>query len=55
MNITQSFYNNMAAQYDKLFLDWHATTQEQAAILETIFSENGSWTVHAGSEHRQSD
>lgn len=41
MNITQSFYNNMAAQYDKLFLDWHATTQEQAAILETIFSENG--------------
>ena len=30
MDITQTFYDNMASQYDKLFLDWNATTQEQA-------------------------
>ena len=33
MDITQTFYDNMASQYDKLFLDWNATTQEQAVIL----------------------
>lgn len=41
MNITQTFYDNMAAQYDKLFLDWHAATREQAAILNKIFSDKG--------------
>ena len=41
MDITQAFYDNMATQYDKLFLDWYATTQEQAAILNRIFSEKG--------------
>lgn len=41
MNITQSFYDNMASHYDKLFLDWHATTLEQAAILNQIFLDNG--------------
>ena len=41
MNIIQTFYDDMAAQYDQLFLDWHATTEEQAAILNKIFSENG--------------
>ena len=41
MNIIQTFYDDMAAQYDQLFLDWHATTQEQAAVLNKIFSENG--------------
>ena len=41
MNITQSFYDNMATQYDKLFLDWEATTQEQAVILSKIFSDSG--------------
>ena len=41
MNITQTFYDNMAAQYDKLFLDWHAAAQEQAVILDTIFSDHG--------------
>ena len=38
MDITQTFYDNMASQYDKLFLDWNATTQEQAVILNKIFS-----------------
>lgn len=41
MSITQSFYDNLASQYDKLFLDWYATTQEQAVILDRIFENNG--------------
>lgn len=41
MSITQSFYDNLASQYDKLFLDWYATTQEQAVILDRIFVNNG--------------
>ena len=41
MSITQTFYDNLASQYDKLFLDWQATTQEQALILDNIFTENG--------------
>ena len=41
MNITQTFYDSMAAQYDRLFLDWQATTREQAEILDRIFSGFG--------------
>ncbi|MBP3413917.1 MAG: hypothetical protein J6L81_01795 [Clostridia bacterium] len=41
MNITQTFYDNMASQYDKLFFDWHSTTREQAEILDRIFRDNG--------------
>ncbi len=41
MNITQTFYNNLASHYDKLFLDWQATTMEQALILDRIFRNNG--------------
>ena len=41
MDIIQSFYNNMASQYDKLFLDWHAATEEQAMILNRIFNSSG--------------
>ena len=41
MNITQTFYDNMATQYEKLFLDWQSTTREQAVILDRIFSEFG--------------
>ena len=40
-DITETFYNNMASQYDKLFLDWQATTQEQAELLNVIFQDNG--------------
>ena len=39
MSITQTFYDNMATQYDKLFLDWESTTREQADILDRIFQE----------------
>ncbi len=41
LNITQTFYDNMASQYDKLFFDWQASTREQAEILDKIFSERG--------------
>ena len=41
MDITQIFYDNLASQYDKLFLDWQSATCEQAAILNKLFQENG--------------
>ena len=41
MSIIQTFYDNLATQYDKLFLDWQATTKEQAEILNRIFHNNG--------------
>lgn len=41
MDITQTFYDSMATQYDKLFFDWNATTHEQAVILDRIFRSNG--------------
>ena len=41
MNIIQSFYDNLATQYDKLFLDWQAATAEQAVILDRLFHEQG--------------
>ena len=41
MSITQSFYDNMASEYDKLFQDWEATTHEQGALLDRLFLENG--------------
>lgn len=40
-DIIQSFYDNMATQYDKLFLNWRATAGEQARLLHDIFRENG--------------
>lgn len=41
MDITQTFYDSLASQYDKLFLDWTATTHEQAVILDRIFRDMG--------------
>ena len=41
MDITQTFYNSLASKYDQLFQDWHAATNEQAAILQMIFQKNG--------------
>ena len=41
MTIIQTFYDNMASQYDKLFADWQATTREQAEILDRIFRSCG--------------
>jgi len=41
MNITQTFYDDLAPQYDKLFLDWQSATREQAIILNQLFLERG--------------
>ena len=41
MDIIQTFYDSLASQYDKLFLDWQSATHEQAAILRKLFQENG--------------
>lgn len=41
MDIIQDFYDNLAAHYEKFFLDWQSTTREQAVILDKIFKENG--------------
>lgn len=41
MNITQTFYDNLASSYDKLFLDWHATTREQAILLDKLIRDAG--------------
>ena len=41
MDITQSFYDRLAPQYDSLFLDWEAATREQAEILQKLFDRNG--------------
>ncbi len=40
MSITQTFYDSLAPQYDKLFLDWQASTQEQAVILDKLFQDH---------------
>ena len=44
MDITQTFYDNMAARYDRLFLDWQAASQEQAVILNKLFNDQGFGT-----------
>ena len=41
MSIIQTFYDNLASQYDKLFLDWQASMREQALVLDRIFRANG--------------
>ena len=41
MDIVQTFYDNLASQYHKLFLDWESATREQAVILSKIFEDNG--------------
>lgn len=41
MDIIQTFYDQLASQYDKLFLDWEAATEEQAVLLEKLFSAHG--------------
>ena len=41
MDIIQTFYDNMASAYDRLFFDWQASTKEQAVILDKLFQSNG--------------
>lgn len=41
MDIVQTFYDNLATQYDKLFENWQQASCEQALILDKIFKDNG--------------
>ena len=41
MHIVQTFYDNMASHYDKLFLDWQSESREQASILNKLIIDNG--------------
>jgi len=41
MDIIQTFYDNLASQYDKLFFDWQSETREQAEILSKLFQAHG--------------
>ena len=41
MNIIQTFYDDLASSYDKLFQDWYATTHEQALLLDHLFKKEG--------------
>ena len=41
MNIVQTFYDDMATRYDKLFLDWETESDEQAVILDRLFQDRG--------------
>lgn len=41
MDIIQIFYDNLDSQYDKLFLNWQATSKEQALILDKLFKHSG--------------
>ena len=40
-DVTQTFYDSMASQYDKFYLNWQATTREEAAFLDEIFQKYG--------------
>ena len=40
MDIVQSFYNDLARDYDKLFQDWDSSINEQAVILDKLFKDN---------------
>lgn len=41
MSIIQTFYDNLSGHYDKLFLDWQATVEEQALFLDGLFKAEG--------------
>ena len=46
MDITQTFYDNLSTQYDKLFSDWKHATREQAALLDRLFRARGfDWSA----------
>ena len=40
-NVTQTFYDSMASQYDKFYLDWQTAVREEAAFLSGIFTDSG--------------
>jgi len=41
MAIVQTFYDHLASQYDKLFLDWQGESREQAVMLDRMLRAHG--------------
>lgn len=41
MDITQTFYDELANHYDKLFEDWQTASREQAVIFDRLFQKYG--------------
>ena len=41
VDITQTFYNSLASQYDKLYSDWDAAVKEEVSFLSGLFAEMG--------------
>lgn len=40
-DVTQEFYDSLAPEYDKFYLDWDAASRAEAAFLRGLFSEFG--------------
>lgn len=40
-DVTQTFYDGLASQYDKFYPDWQAAVREEAAFLDGIFRDRG--------------
>ncbi|MBO4311861.1 MAG: class I SAM-dependent methyltransferase [Desulfovibrionaceae bacterium] len=40
-DITQSFYDNLASQYDKFYRDWDTASREEAVFLSELFARSG--------------
>ncbi len=40
-NVAQTFYDQMADQYDKFYQDWDGAGREEAAFLQKLFQEYG--------------
>lgn len=41
MDMIQTFYDQLASQYHKLFFDWQTATREQAVLLDSLFARFG--------------
>ncbi len=41
MDIVQSFYDDLAPEYDKLFSDWRSAVREQAQLLDALIRGSG--------------
>ncbi|MBR5734378.1 MAG: hypothetical protein IKX79_02395, partial [Desulfovibrionaceae bacterium] len=40
-DITQTFYDNLASQYDKFYPDWDTASREEAVFLSELFARSG--------------
>ena len=40
-NVAQTFYDSIATQYDKFYLDWDDAVREEALFLDQLFKARG--------------